>query len=151
MVLSMPETHRRRAHFVNETLPGLQREVTVFDGVRYNPGWLGCAMSYHYLARKALQAGAMRLEVMEDDVEMPPDYALRRGKVDAWLQQHDGQWDIFAGLIAHNTQGLKLAFHQIGDDRAAVSAASNVGALALFISFINLFQFLLLMMSGDRR
>ena len=100
MVLSMPETHRRRAHFVNETLPGLQREVTVFDGVRYNPGWLGCAMSYHYLARKALQAGAMRLEVMEDDVEMPPDYALRRGKVDAWLQQHDGQWDIFAGLIA---------------------------------------------------
>ncbi len=58
---------------------------------------------------------------------------------------------IFAGLIAHNTQGLKLAFHQIGDDRAAVSAASNVGALALFISFINLFQFLLLMMSGDRR
>lgn len=58
---------------------------------------------------------------------------------------------IFAGLIAHDTQGLKLAFHQLGDDPAAVSAASNVGALALFINFINLFQFLLLMMSGDRR
>lgn len=100
MVLSMPETHRRRAHFVQETLPGLARDVAVFDGVRHSPGWLGCAMSYHYLARKALQAGVPQIEVMEDDVEMPPDYALRRGKVDAWLQQHAGEWDIFAGLIA---------------------------------------------------
>lgn len=58
---------------------------------------------------------------------------------------------IFAGLIAHDTQRLKLVFHQLGDNPAAVSAASNVGALALFINFINLFQFLLLMMSGDRR
>ena len=100
MVLSMPETHRRRAHFMQETLPGLARDVAVFDGVRHSPGWLGCAMSYHYLARKALQAGVARIEVMEDDVEMPPDYALRRSKVDAWLQQHEGEWDIFAGLIA---------------------------------------------------
>ncbi|MNT10124.1 hypothetical protein D3C72_1449390 [compost metagenome] len=96
----MPETHRRRAHFMQETLPGLARDVAVFDGVRHSPGWLGCAMSYHYLARKALQAGVQQIEVMEDDVEMPPDYALRRGKVDAWLQQHAGEWDIFAGLIA---------------------------------------------------
>ncbi|MEG0922377.1 MAG: class I SAM-dependent methyltransferase [Comamonas sp.] len=100
MVLSMPETQRRRAHFVQQTLPGLQTEVAVFDGVRYTPGWLGCAMSYHYLARKALQAGVDRIEVMEDDVEMPPDYAQRRSKIDAWLQRHEGQWDIFAGLIA---------------------------------------------------
>ena len=100
MVLSMPETVRRRDHFVYETLPGLKRDVAVFDGVRFNPGWLGCAMSYHHLARKALQAGADKIEVMEDDVEMPPDYALRRAKVDAWLAEHEGQWDIFAGLIA---------------------------------------------------
>ena len=108
MVLSMPETHRRRAHFVEQTLPGLQRDVAVFDGVRYNPGWLGCAMSYHYLARKALQAGVSHIEVMEDDVEMPPDYAVRRAKVNAWLHQHDGQWDIFAGLIAKIHPGTQV-------------------------------------------
>lgn len=58
---------------------------------------------------------------------------------------------IFAGLIAYDTQRLKLAYHKLSGDPAAVAAASNVGALALFINFINLFQFLLLMMSGDRR
>ncbi|GAB2479759.1 hypothetical protein GCM10027082_33360 [Comamonas humi] len=100
LALSMPETTRRREHFVQKTRPGLQGEVTIFNGVRHSPGWLGCAMSYHYLARKALQAGVDRIEVMEDDVEMPPGYTQRRHKVDAWLQQHEGQWDIFAGLIA---------------------------------------------------
>ena len=100
LVLSMPETPQRRDHFVQQTLPQLSGAVGIFDGVRYSPGWLGCAMSYHYLARKALQAGVSRIEVMEDDVEMPPDYALRRSRVDAWLTQHEGEWDIFAGLIA---------------------------------------------------
>lgn len=108
MVLSMPETVRRRAHFIEQTLPGLQSEVAVFDGVRYSPGWLGCAMSYQYLARKALQTGATQLEIMEDDVEMPPDYALRRARVDGWLAAHAGQWDIFAGLIAKIHPGTQV-------------------------------------------
>lgn len=108
MVLSMPETVRRRAHFVEQTLPGLQTEVAVFDGVRYSPGWLGCAMSYQYLARKALQTGVAQLEIMEDDVEMPPDYAQRRARVDGWLAAHDGQWDIFAGLIAKIHPGTQV-------------------------------------------
>lgn len=114
MALSMPETTRRRAHFVQQTLPGLQREVAIFNGVRHSPGWLGCAMSYHYLARKALQAGVDQIEVMEDDVEMPPGYTQRREKVDAWLHQHEGQWDIFAGLIAKihpDTQVLDVQQH----------------------------------------
>lgn len=108
MVLSMPETVRRRAHFIEQTLPGLQTEVAVFDGVRYSPGWLGCAMSYQYLARKALQTGATQLEIMEDDVEMPPDYAQRRARVDAWLAEHAGEWDIFAGLIAKIHPGTQV-------------------------------------------
>lgn len=108
MVLSMPETVRRRAHFMQQTLPSLQSEVAVFDGVRYSPGWLGCAMSYQYLARKALQTGVTQLEIMEDDVEMPPDYGLRRARVDGWLAEHAGQWDIFAGLIAKIHPGTQV-------------------------------------------
>ena len=58
---------------------------------------------------------------------------------------------IFAGLIAYDTQRLKSAYYTLGGDAAARGVASNVGALSLFINFLNLFQFLLLMLSGQRR
>jgi FtsH-binding integral membrane protein len=58
---------------------------------------------------------------------------------------------VFAGLIAYDTQRLKSAYYTLGGDAAARGVASNVGALSLFINFLNLFQFLLLMLSGQRR
>ena len=58
---------------------------------------------------------------------------------------------IFAGLIAFDTQRLKLAYHQLGGDEASLAVATDLGALSLFINFVNLFQFLLMMMSGQRR
>ncbi len=58
---------------------------------------------------------------------------------------------IFAGLIAYDTQRLKLAYYQMGGDEAALAVATNYGALSLFINFINLLQVLLMLMSGDRR
>jgi FtsH-binding integral membrane protein len=57
---------------------------------------------------------------------------------------------IFAGLIAYDTQRLKLTYYQLGGDAAAQGVATNYGALSLYINFINLFQFLLNFM-GQRR
>ena len=57
---------------------------------------------------------------------------------------------IFAGLTAHDTQRLKLTYHQLGGDRAAMGAATSFGALSLYLDFINLFQFLLVFL-GQRR
>ena len=57
---------------------------------------------------------------------------------------------IFAGLIAYNTQRLKMTYYQLGGDREALGVATNYGALNLYIDFINLFQFLLNIM-GSRR
>jgi len=57
---------------------------------------------------------------------------------------------IFAGLIAYDTQRLKLTYHQLGGDAAALGAASSYGALSLYLDFINLFQFLLNLF-GQRR
>jgi len=56
---------------------------------------------------------------------------------------------IFAGLIAYDTQRLKLAYYQLGGDRNAMGVATYYGALSLYINFINLFQFLLAFM-GNR-
>ncbi|ODT89318.1 Bax inhibitor-1/YccA family protein [Phenylobacterium sp. SCN 70-31] len=57
---------------------------------------------------------------------------------------------IFAGLIAYDTQRLKMQYYDLGGDQAAMGVATNYGALSLYINFINLFQFLL-QLFGDRR
>jgi FtsH-binding integral membrane protein len=57
---------------------------------------------------------------------------------------------IFAGLIAYDTQRLKMTYYALGGDQAAMGVATNYGALSLYINFINLFQFLLQFM-GNRR
>jgi len=55
---------------------------------------------------------------------------------------------IFAGLIAADTQRLKLIYYQVGEG-PALRAASDYGALSLYLNFINLFE-LLLALSGSR-
>jgi FtsH-binding integral membrane protein len=57
---------------------------------------------------------------------------------------------IFAGLIAFDTQRLKMTYYQLGGDQQAMGVATGFGALSLFINFVNLFQFLLAFMGGNR-
>ena len=57
---------------------------------------------------------------------------------------------IFAGLIAYDTQRLKMTYYQLGGDQASMAVATNYGALNLYLNFINLFQFLL-QFTGNRR
>jgi FtsH-binding integral membrane protein len=57
---------------------------------------------------------------------------------------------IFAGLIAYDTQRLKMTYYQLGGDAASMAVATNYGALNLYLNFINLFQFIL-QFTGNRR
>ena len=57
---------------------------------------------------------------------------------------------IFAGLIAYDTQRLKMTYYALGGDRASLGVATNYGALSLYLDFINLFQFLLQFTGGRR-
>jgi hypothetical protein len=58
---------------------------------------------------------------------------------------------IFAGLIAFDTQRMKMTYYQLGGDQAAMSVATSYGALSLYLDFVNLFRFLLYFMGGARR
>ena len=58
---------------------------------------------------------------------------------------------IFAGLIAADTQRLKMMYYQVGGDAAAMSSATSWGALSLYLDFVNLFRFLLYFMGGSSR
>lgn len=57
---------------------------------------------------------------------------------------------VFAGLIAYDTQRLKVTYYQLGGDTAGLSVATSYGALSLYINVINLFQFLLMLL-GQRQ
>jgi uncharacterized protein len=57
---------------------------------------------------------------------------------------------IFAGLIAYDTQKLKMTYYQLGGNEAGMSVATSYGALSLYLDFINLFLFLLRLF-GNRR
>ncbi len=54
---------------------------------------------------------------------------------------------LFAGLTAWDTQRLKNMYFQIEGNVRAISVATTYGALSLYLDFINMFQFLLSIMS----
>ncbi len=58
---------------------------------------------------------------------------------------------IFAGLIAYDTQRLKMTYYALGGDKSAMGVATSYGALSLYLDFINLFQFLLMFTGGGNR
>ena len=54
---------------------------------------------------------------------------------------------VFAGLTAFDTQRLKYMYYQLGGDQRAMAVGSTYGALSLYLNFINLFQFILSLLS----
>lgn len=94
LCLSMPESYKRHATF-RERHPS----VGVFHGLRFNIGWIGCALSYSYLAQQALLQGNNYLEVWEDDVVLSPD-ALQR-----WQKAKD----LFLALEVENVEKAESA------------------------------------------
>jgi FtsH-binding integral membrane protein len=57
---------------------------------------------------------------------------------------------IFTGLTAWDTQKIKQVYYSVGGDTAAAGKAAIMGALALYLDFLNIFLFLLRFM-GNRR
>ena len=57
---------------------------------------------------------------------------------------------IFAGLTAFQTQQLKMTYYQVQGDAQGRAAATNFGALTLYLDFINMFQILLSLFGGRR-
>lgn len=54
---------------------------------------------------------------------------------------------IFAGLTAFDTQRLKFMYYQLGGDTRAMAVGTTYGALSLYLDFINMFMFILRLMS----
>ena len=57
---------------------------------------------------------------------------------------------IFVGLTAYDTQKLKAMYYQVAGNSEAMAKASIMGALNLYLDFLNIFLYLLRFM-GDRK
>jgi uncharacterized protein len=57
---------------------------------------------------------------------------------------------IFAGLTAYDTQRIKEMYYAVGGNEATIGKVAILGALALYLDFINLFISLIQLL-GDRR
>jgi FtsH-binding integral membrane protein len=57
---------------------------------------------------------------------------------------------IFAGLTAYDTQSIKQSYYEVGGNEAVAGKMAIMGALRLYLDFINMFQFLLALL-GNRR
>jgi FtsH-binding integral membrane protein len=56
---------------------------------------------------------------------------------------------VFAGLTAYDTQRIKEMYDR-NDDAVSVGRKAVMGALSLYLNFINLFMMLLRLMGGRR-
>ena len=95
MCLSLPESTDRRAAFDQDNRYGF----AVFPGLRHRMGWVGCAMSYKLIIKRAMDLHRKQLLVCEDDVYFPPNFEERFEKILAYVEEHR-DWDIFSGVIA---------------------------------------------------
>jgi hypothetical protein len=57
---------------------------------------------------------------------------------------------VFSGLTAYKTQQIKFSYYQLGGDARAIAVGTTYAALSLYITFINLFMFILRLMGGRR-
>ncbi len=56
---------------------------------------------------------------------------------------------LMAGVVAWQTQSLKLTYHEIAGDQRSMAVMTYYGALNLYIAFVNMFQ-VILMLLGNR-
>ena len=50
---------------------------------------------------------------------------------------------LMAGVVAWQTQALKVTYYQIAGDQRSMAVMTNMGALNLYIAFVNMFQIIL--------
>lgn len=93
--LGLPETQLRRRDF----LKGKQYGFKMFDGLKHRQGWIGCAMSYKFIMKKALDEGLERVMICEDDVDFPENFGDLLNTALAYLDRIRN-WDIFSGFMA---------------------------------------------------
>lgn len=115
--LSLPETIERRKSIAQSLPDGCE----LFDGIRHSSGWIGCGGSFNALSRYAVANAVDRLVVIEDDVELPPNFNSLLCEINKYLDARRSGWDIFSGLMADIHPSAKIISVEQFDGRTYVT------------------------------
>lgn len=93
--LNLPESVDRRKEFMADNVYGFE----FFPGLKYRLAWIGCAMSYKFIFRKALEQNFEQLIICEDDVFFPPEFSERFKTILKYLDENS-DWDVYSGIMS---------------------------------------------------
>ncbi len=100
--ISLPESPERGEWFDRQNKYGFR----FFPGLRHAQGWKGCAMSYKFLARLALDENRKHVTICEDDAELPEDFADRYAEICQYMEQSDA--DAFSGFLVEMNDSANI-------------------------------------------
>jgi GR25 family glycosyltransferase involved in LPS biosynthesis/predicted nucleic acid-binding Zn-ribbon protein len=104
MVLGLPEQVARYDFAMSNRLDG----AVIFPGLRHASGWKGCALSYKFMARLALEQNFPRLMIYEEDAAFDPDTEDRLTVINDYFDMLGEDWDIFSGLLTDLSNEAKV-------------------------------------------
>lgn len=116
LCLNLPEYVDRSEAFDKDNQYGFVR----FAGLKHPDGWMGCAMSYKFMAMWAQKHRLSRLIICEDDVEFPIDFDMTWEKLDRHLVQTHEDWDLFSGILADLHEEAKILGSYTADGKTYV-------------------------------
>jgi GR25 family glycosyltransferase involved in LPS biosynthesis len=114
IVLGLPESLTRHDFALRNRLDG----AVIFPGLRLTAGWMGCALSYKFLAMLAVQQNKPRLTIYEDDADFGTEGHQRLARLESYLAGHQADWDIFSGLLSDLDEEAQVtAVYEVGDEQ----------------------------------
>ena len=119
--ISLPEFHARRDAFQADGASTFK----FFNGLRMLPAWKGCAWSYKVIAAKALQSGAHRLTICEDDVSFGPDFPRYYAAINRYLDR--ARWDVFNGVMTRVSGRADIMLQKPMGDASIIHTSHMMG------------------------
>jgi len=95
LCLNLPESTKRRRVFDKDNHYGF----FCVPGLRHLKGWIGVALSYKMIMRRAQDLGLEYVMVCEDDVIFPEDFEVRLAEIERYLNARE-HWSLFSGVMA---------------------------------------------------
>jgi hypothetical protein len=103
--LTLPETPLRTNAFKSQRKTAFK----TVPGLRHVRGWIGCGLSYKWLALLARQERFSTLAICEDDTTFPPEFDERWAAIMSRLSRNHGEWDVFSGFMADVSRGANIS------------------------------------------
>ena len=82
-------------------------KIEIYPAYKFNPGWIGCGLSYKNIMWNAKRCNLNMITVCEDDCKFNIDFSNKYSIITKFLKQTD-KWDIFVGIIASLPEDTKI-------------------------------------------